>query len=163
MPWNGMPSVERSRPVWGQGLRATRGAQELAQPPKTANVEILGGHFAGAQHSPDELSAAIHRPERGVTGRGLGLQSLKLKCLALPGDGSLMVAHWAGLEEAGGAITCLHIVRCSTRIDNRRERAGTVVEADSRLCRAQAWTLEARFLELTSSSRGVRGRTGWCF
>ena len=99
MPSSGMPSVERSRPVWGQGLRASRGAQELAQPPKTANIEILGGHFAGAQHGADELSAAIHRPERGVTGRGLGLQSLKLKCLALPRDGSLMVAHWAGLEE----------------------------------------------------------------
>jgi len=99
VPSSGMASVERSRPVGGQGLRAARAAQELPQPPKTANIEILGGHFAGAQHGPDELSAAIHRPERGVIGRGHGLQSLKLKRLALPGDGSLMVAHWAGPEE----------------------------------------------------------------
>ena len=114
----------RSRPIRGQDPRAARTAQELAQPPKTANVEILGGQFARAQHGPDELPAAIHRPERGVIHRGLGLQLLELKRLALPGDGSLMVAHGPGPEEGRSCRNVPSIVRGGTRIDNRREWAG---------------------------------------
>src|SRR6185437_7654942 len=73
---------------------------------------------------PDELPAAIHRPERGVIRRGLRLQSLKLKGLALPGDGSLMVAHWPGPEEGRSCRIVASIVRRSTGVDNRREQAG---------------------------------------
>ena len=138
-----MRSVERSRPVRGQGPRAARAAQELTQPPKTANVEILGGHFAGAQHGPDELPASIHRPERGIILRGLSLQPLKVKRLALPGDGSLMIAHWPGPEEGKSCCTVPSIVRCGTRMDNRREGA--------RRGRRRAWAW------VIPSLRDVRG------
>ena len=131
MPSRVTLSVQRGRPQWGQGLRAARAAQELPQPPKTANVEILGGHLAGASHGSDELSAAIHRPEWGVVLRGIGLQLLKLKRLALPGDGSLMVAHWPGPEEGRSCRTEPLIMRCGTRVDNRRKSLGGGGEADS--------------------------------
>jgi hypothetical protein len=142
MPLGGTPSVQRGRPHWGQGLRAARAAEELPQPLKTANVEILGGHLAGASHGPDELSAAIHCPQWGVVLRGIGLQSLKLKRLALPGDGSLMVAHWPGPEEGGSCRKGPFIVRCSTRADKGREWAGRGAGG------------------LPSSARDVRGHIG---
>jgi hypothetical protein len=124
-------SLERGRPDGGQGLRPAWAAEEFPQPPKTANVEILGGYLAGASHGPDELAAAIHRPDWGlirwgVMLRGFGLQSLKLKRLALPGDGSLMVAHWPGPEEGRSCRKVLSIVKCGTRVGNRRDGQGGV-------------------------------------